>query len=278
MDFAVVAFYGIICREMQDCTVLVCSCDKYADILPAFVALWRRFWPDCPFETVLVTETDPGLGGFDRTIACGAGGTWCSRLVKALDEISTSCVLMLCDDYFLSQKVDTAQILHRLAQMREFGAGNLRLIPNPSPSDSNSEPFAADDGLFRYRPKSAYCIATQAGLWDRAFLRGLADGRASIWEFERYGSFDDLVGEMPVLGTAKKEFPFVDAVHKGHWERFGVDVCRENGVDISSSARTLPPLRVRLVEGAKGLVFRIFPWNWIVRAQNAIGAGAKERH
>ena len=68
----------------DDCTVLVCSCDKYADVVGPFAALYRKYWSDCPFETVLVTETDFGQTGFDRTIACGCGLNWCEMLVMAL--------------------------------------------------------------------------------------------------------------------------------------------------------------------------------------------------
>ena len=258
------------------CAVLVCSCDKYADLLPPFAELWKRFWPDCPFETILVTETDPSVAGFDRVIACGRGGTWCSRLVQALDMVDAQYVLMLCDDYFLSSRVDTALLLSRLAQMREFGAANLRLIPNPKPTAANAEPFGHGTDLFRYKPMKAYSIATQSGLWRRDFLRSLADGRASIWEFERYGSFDERTAVETLLVTPTKEFPFVDAVHKGHWEKFGLAVCRENGVDLSGISRTLPPFKVRLVEGLKGIVFRIVPTTLLVRFQNRFALGAKE--
>ena len=257
------------------CAVVVCSCDKYADLLSPFMQLWRRFWPDCPFETVLVTETDPRVPGFDRVVACGRGGSWCSRLVRALDTIAAPHVLMLCDDYYLSARVDTALVLRRLGQLREFGASNLRLIPNPKPTSANADPFGG--GLMRYRSPNAYCVATQAGLWERGFLRLLAEGRSSIWEFERYGSFDVRLDGRLLLVTPAKEFPFVDAVHKGHWEPWGVSLCREQGVDISGSARTLPPLGVKIVEWLKGLAFRVIPWNWIVRIQNATGTGAKER-
>ena len=264
--------------KKNDCTVIVCSCDKYADILPPFAALWRKFWPDCPFKTALVTETDPQVPGFDRVIACGRGGTWCSRLIAALRQIDTPYVLMLCDDYYLSKTVDTALMLKRLSQIRDFDAFNLRMIPNPPPGSGNSEPFGRGTDLLRYKPGTAYCIATQSGFWNRDFLASLADGRASIWEFERYGSFDPRIAAKPLLVTPTKEFPFVDAVHKGHWEKFGLDVCLKNGIDLSGITRTLPPFRIRLVEGLKGLVFKVVPWNWLVRVQNALSLGAKERH
>ena len=260
-----------------DCTVLVCSCDKYADLLAPFATLWRKYWPDCPFETVLVTETKPDQElCFNRVIACGRGGNWCDRLLQALETISTPYVIMLCDDYFLSSPVDTAGILLRIGQAKNYNAANLRLIPNPPLSQRNTTP--AGGGLYEYRKNTAYCVATQAGIWNREFLQSLAKGKSSIWEFERYGSFDPKIAAKPLLVTPTKEFPFVDAVHKGHWEKFGLAVCRENGVDLSGVKRTLPPFKARVVEGLKGIVFRIVPWDWIVRIQNALDIGAKERH
>ncbi len=259
-----------------DCTVLVCSCDKYADLLAPFATLWRKYWPDCPFETVLVTETAPNDKlCFNRVVACGKGGNWCGRLVEALEAIATPYVIMLCDDYYLSSPVDTAGILLRLGQAKNYDAANLRLIPNPVPGARNSSP--ADGGLFEYRKNTAYCIATQAGIWNREFLLGLARGKSSIWEFERYGSFDVGDETRPLLVTPTKEFPFIDAVHKGHWEKLGVKCLADNGIDYDFSRRGLPPFKVRVIESLKAFIFAVVPNDWIVRVQNVFGFGAKEK-
>ena len=262
-----------MCTKSRDCTVLVASCDAYADVVGPFATLKQKYWPDCPFETVLVTETAPAapLPGIDRVLACGSGGTWCSRLVKALDALETPYVLMLCEDYYLEAPVDTALILRRLEQAKVYEALNLRLIPNPE----TKIPYR--EGLREYRKNTAYCIATQAGIWDRRFLRCLAQGKASIWEFERHGSFD-LAGETrPLLVTPTREFPFVDAVHKGYWEPWGVRALKENGIAYDFSKRSTPPLGIRMREAAKALVFALFPWTLIVRIQNALGVGMKEK-
>ena len=184
---------------------------------------------------------------------------------------------MLCDDYYLSSPVDTTLMLKRLSQIREFDAFNLRMIPNPVPKSNNSEPFANDTSLFRYKPNTAYCIATQAGFWNREFLADLAEGKSSIWEFERYGSFDPKIIGKPILVTPTKEFPFLDAVHKGHWETWGLRVCHDNGVSLEGITRTLPPLMTRIAEGIKGLIFHIVPTTLLVRIQNRFAIGAKEK-
>lgn len=266
-------------EKNSDCTVVVCSCNKYADLLGPFATLFRKFWPDCPFEAVLVTETAPQKGlSFDRVVACGDGTNWASRLVKALGEISTPYVLMLCDDYFLSGKVDTGLILKRLAEAKTLSAANLRMIPNPRPTAVNAKPFDRGSDLMRYRPHTAYSIATQAGLWDRRFLASIAEGKSSIWEFERYGSFDHHVtDETLLLVTQTQEFPFVDAVHKGYWEKAGIALCRANGIEPDLARRGLPPPRVRMIEGMKALVFNVVPTTLLVRFQNALGLGAKEK-
>ena len=276
------------CKSNNDslsklCTVLCCSCDKYADLQPVFLSLFRRYWPDCPFPLVLVTENNlitpqlensktRKLENFSRVFALGAGKNWASRLVEALDKIETPYVLMLCDDYFLERQVDTAKMISRLEEMRRRNAANLRLIPNPVGGKA-----VEGSDLLEYEKNTAYCIATQAGFWEKGFLKSLASPVASIWEFERYGSFAVGGEQRPLLHTVTKEFPFVDAVHKGHWEKFGVRVCRENGIAIDFAKRGLPPLKARLVEGLKGLVFAIVPTTWLVRLQNRFGLGAKEK-
>lgn len=258
------------------CTVIVCSCDKYADLLGPFSELWRKFWPDCPFETCLVTETAPeGSFVFDRIISCGTKTNWCERLVEALGQITTPYILMLCDDYYLFEKVETKLVLGRLNQIHKYNASNLRMIPNPRLTRTNSLEFSEDQSLRRYRNHTAYSIATQAGFWNREFLLNLARGKGSIWEFERYGSFDPISSDKTLLVTVKKEFPFLDAVHKGHWEQFGLNCCLANKVDLSHVHRTLPPLKTRLIEGTKAILFRILPTDLLVRIQNRFALGAK---
>ena len=251
-----------------DCTVLVCSCDKYTDVLGPFSVLWRKFWPDCPFETVLVTETaEPA--GFDRVICAGKGKPWCENLAIALKEIVTPYILMLMDDYYLESSVDTAQILRRLDETKKFDAASLRLNPKPPGRTS-----CLDTDLLEMPKDVAYCVTCQTSIWNREFLLGLAERNKSAWEFERYGSF--MVGDekRPLLVTPTKEFPFVDAVHKGYWEKFGLAVCRKNGVDLGGVTRTLPPFKVRLAEGVKALIFHLVPTTLLVRFQNRFALGA----
>ena len=253
-----------------DCTVLVTSCDAYRDVEAPFLRLFRKYWPDCPFELVLLTET-PVSGEavssqlvseaqkFDRTIFVGNGKTWSQMLVEALDQIETPYVIMLMNDYYLESPVDTALILRRLSEAKEKDALNYRFCPNPPRAVKNT----------------AYSISCKAGVWNRQFLRELAAKTKSAWEFERYGSFMfDESDPRPILVTEKLEFPFLDVVHKGFWEPWGVELLKREGLAYDFSVRGAPPFAVWLKEKMKDFIFNLNP-DLVTRVQNVFNVGKK---
>ena len=44
----------------NDCTVLVTSCDAYRDVEAPFLKLFRKYWPDCPFDLMLLIGAGSG--------------------------------------------------------------------------------------------------------------------------------------------------------------------------------------------------------------------------
>ncbi len=44
-------------KSDQQTAVLVVSCDNYSDVWSPFFELYSRFWPDCPFNTYLISNT-----------------------------------------------------------------------------------------------------------------------------------------------------------------------------------------------------------------------------
>jgi len=273
-----------------DCTVLVTSCDAYLDVVGPFAQLKSKYWPDCPFETVLLSETLPsetdltainaGDGkvstdvspAFDRIILTGLGKTWCQMLVEALDRIESPYVILQMNDFMLASPVSTEKILFRIEQAKRYDAANLRLVPNPP----GRVPWV-DSDLMLYPKNTAYCVSCQTGIWNREYLRELARRNKSAWEFERFGSF--MVGgeARPILVTPERDMPDVDTVHKGYWVSEGVTLLRENGVVYDFGKRGTQPLAVKLREGVKSLIFACFPLTLIVRIQNLLGVGMKEK-
>ena len=229
------------------------SCDSYRDVEEPFTRLFRRYWPDCPFELAVNGETG-AAPGFDRQLLCGRGKSWSAMLVEALAQIDSPYVLLMMNDYFLCRRVDTALVLRRMAEAKAKDALSYRLVPQPPRAVKNT----------------AYSVSCKATIWNRLFLMSLASRTDSAWDFERRGSFMfDLSDPRPILVAAEDELPFVDIVHKGYWEPNEMDFLRREGIEVDLSVRGLPPFGVRLREWLKGKAFGLAP-DLVTRLQNRL--------
>lgn len=248
-----------------DCTILVTSCDAYRDVERPFLALFRRYWPDCPFELVVNGET-AAEPGFDRAVLCGKGKSWSEMLVEALDQITTPYVILLMNDYYLCDTVDTETVLGFVAAAKSERALSVRMVPEPA--GAGPVRTVGNVRLQEFPKNTAYAVSCKATVWDRAFLRALAAKTKSAWEFERRGSFlFESCETRPLLVSPTRAFPFLDVVHKGYWEPYGVALLAREKVDYDFSRRGRAPLTLRLKEWIKGKIFHLAP-DLVTRLQN----------
>lgn len=247
-------------------TILVMSCDKYSDLWNPFVACFERYWPDCPASIYLVTETlncESQL--FERVIRCGEGTQWTDRLDIALSETGTDFCMLLCDDYLLCDKVDNELIQSLIEITAENNAGNLRMLPDPAPNGV----LIKGTNVGEITRGTPYRIATQAGIWSKEYLQQFANMHTSIWGFERLGTVMSDKFEQKILATTRHTFPFVDAVHKGKWERVGLSLCGRNNVSVDTKQRQVMTNVDYLIKHGKGAIIDQFP-NVVTKTKNAL--------
>lgn len=208
-----------------DCTIVVSSCDAYQDLWPAFFALFKRYWPDCPYSIVLNTETlDFQWEGLDiRTFHFGKGLAWGKRLKKTLKQISTDQVLLLLDDFFFEAPVDACKLEQCIQWMRQNPEiANFSLFPDYF-ENIRDERF---EGFELRKRVTAYVVNCQAGLWNRKELISLLRNHESAWEFEEFGTiraryykrhkkFYILSREAPLVFS----YPVGGAIHRGKWRK-----------------------------------------------------------
>jgi hypothetical protein len=89
-----------VARSAQLCTVVIGSTDRYEDCWAPFFQLWSRYWPDCPFEIVLVTDTksfawrNTNLRVVHTGLTNAQGASdWSSGILHALSEVRTPYIL-----------------------------------------------------------------------------------------------------------------------------------------------------------------------------------------
>lgn len=227
------------------CTLLVSSCDGYADLWRPYFTLLEKRWPDRPFPVALVTEEkDAGLP-WVRSLRLGSGMDWSTRNLRALDAITTPWVLFTLEDFFLRRRTNTAQVLRLFETAQRDSLQTLRLIPRPGPTTrvpGNDEYGLIDVG-------APFRVSTQAAFWRVETLRGLMVPGESIWQFEmnateRCGYLDrfaavwrDALGYRHHVVERGKWFPW-DAWHFRRLD-IGVDLKARSVMSVEEATRWL---------------------------------------
>ncbi len=228
--------------------VLVASCDKYRDLWTPFFRLFFRYWQDCPFPVYLgsndATFEDPRVSA----IRAGEDLDWSRSFGAMLAQLPHPYVLLLLEDYLLTQPVDTARIVDLCRVMEETGAACLRLYPFPGPDSE----WPGHAGIGVIREGARWRLSLQAALWRKDVLEQLLAPGESAWEFEVAGSARTNAAGRPFLSVGRTEpLPihyFCTAVWQGAWVRRAVEFCAREGIEVD--------LRARPVEARRALVRR----------------------
>ena len=95
---------------MQECAVIVNSCDKYEDAWHPFFRLFDIMWSDCPYDVYVNPETKDCTetlhGGPIKTLhPPKTRYSWTKRLKYALQQIDSEYVITFLEDFFLMSPV-----------------------------------------------------------------------------------------------------------------------------------------------------------------------------
>ena len=214
-------------------TLLVPSCDRYADLWAPFFALLRRNWPDCPFRVVVGSNhracAEPGV----EALLVGDDVDWSRGLRAMVERVETPAVLVVLEDFLLVRRVDSAEVLARVDDFFALDAAYLRLRPFPPP-DLRLARFPA---VGEVEPGAPYRASMQAALWRREDLLALLRDGENPWEFEVYGARRSDSFARGFYSATADVLDYYAAVTAGKWIPYGVALCREHGVPVDLAAR-----------------------------------------
>lgn len=217
-------------------TVVVSSCDAFFDVWKPFAFFLRQYWADCPLRIVLIVNE---LRISSRTITplpVGPDRGWATTLRIALEQITTSYVLYMQEDYFFSKRVDSIGLARDFAEMMDLGADALCFRAR-----THIEPaFRQLNDRFGVVPiDSDGRTRNQITLWKRDSLRSILRDGESGWEMEREGS--PRTREMQILSYRRRNntpIPYLmSAIVRGLWTREALAFCRNHNVQISPQFR-----------------------------------------
>lgn len=175
----------------NDVTVIIGSVDKYSMAWPMFEHGFKKYWADCPWEVVAITNfKDFPIG---RTVKVGEDHSWSESVRKGLEQVNTPYILWMMEDYWLTGPVDTQALVDFASYLQQDKIDHIRLLPPApgldlgAPITPNMEckhPFAEDDRLWVFQDDGEYRASLAASLWKKdKFLEFLEDGKTP-WDFE----------------------------------------------------------------------------------------------
>lgn len=216
--------------------IIIYSCWKNRDMWKIFSILFKKYWKECPYKVVLVTDEYHEVEFehvFDQIVQID--DTWAAMIKETIRTVKTRYVMLWMDDYLLCDYVSNEKVQELLERAVKYQAANLKLVE--SPVCSGRCQYDPNTGF--YDKGSAYCLSTQIGIWDAKFLYKAVPDYWSAWEFERIGSLKKNITKQPILAALDYVFPYEEGVRKGKWMEQGVKLCKRNGIEIDTSVRQI---------------------------------------
>ena len=222
-------------EKSKDLSILLYSCRKNADMWKVFLTLFKKYWPDCKYQLILLTDKcadDGEESGFDAVVECDSN--WHDMIMAGIKRADTEYVMLWMDDYLLCDYVKNADIEYYIAKAKKYQAANIRLAESPTiPANT----FARDKELNFYQPGTAYSFSTQVGIWSTDFLKKYVKKDWSAWDFERKGSIEVKDTKHPLLAAKNYTFPYEEGVRRGKWMDNGIRVCKRNNIELDFKKR-----------------------------------------
>lgn len=231
-------------------TILVNSCDAFADCWVPFFKLLKLNWQNCDVPIILNTENLDYTCGDLEIVASKVAKrlkhklTWSEALLLCLERVQTDIILYVQEDYFLNGKVDTNKIDYYADLIKSNKWVNIQLT-----GFGSSGPFADTEirELQSINSKSRYRISLQAALWAVEELRNLLRAHENAWQFEILGSIRSrqketgyyAVKNPDSAGKALNIFPYIKTgIIKGQWYAPAVcDLFETNKIVINYTKR-----------------------------------------
>ncbi|MFA5714365.1 MAG: hypothetical protein WC998_01320 [Candidatus Paceibacterota bacterium] len=224
--------------------IVVPTSNDYVNCLVPFAYLFNKFWSDKQPVTVMRYDVRPPKlpdNFYKPSIGKQADFSWSSGLMSFLKDFSSDYIMLMLEDYFLTDKVDTDEI----KSLWEF----MELHPEVAKIDLSFDRMNYDHSnyatigktqLITSGDETPWQTSIQAAIWRKDFLLRFLDPGENAWQFEKEGTKRVIAaresGEFTgfILGTKNPPLKYINAVG-GHgtrpgeydWRKFPGELLRE---------------------------------------------------
>jgi hypothetical protein len=241
-----------------DIALLVVSCDAYSDLWEPAIDLIEEEWKDIPFEIYWGSNFKILNRADIKNISVGEDKSWCKNIDLMLDKIPTDYVIVLLEDFFLTDSPDNEAIMEIFACVKSKNIDCCRLIPNEGKRGKTIAQLNNID-LVEIPRNTPYRISTQIAIWQKKFLRTLLNPKFSAWEFEGVNS--KIVDEFffNICAVNKPVIFYKHAIERGKWLPQGIENVRSHNLKVDFDKRGYFKYEAELVHDRYSIVRSVLP-------------------
>lgn len=169
----------------KDLSILIVGFDGYKDVWDIDMYLLNKYWGNRPKTYLATSILKPQYDGVE-ILAAGAGSEWSKKAYNALKEIRTKYVLLLLEDFFVSNPVDNGLVLDSLQLIKDNDIKFYQvLVQLINSSWEKGAPFQGNKHVKIIPQDKKYPLNLQAAIWDREYLiETIGEGNYNAWQFE----------------------------------------------------------------------------------------------
>lgn len=231
-------------KKAVDMTIVVNTCDSYADVLEIFFHALKAHWPDCPYPIVINTETATyNYSARTNNYHSSTGeDDWGARLRATLLTVETKFVMMLYDDFILEAPIEIGSLDAALSLLRnDTDAAVTYLVDTSLELD---EPGSTNQ-FIPLKAKAHYRLNSAPAIWRKRALLDYTAAGDTPWAWEVFGTYRTW-GDGKIFYSLnpnlKAVYPFNyskgGAIYRGKWVREVVDsVAQKYALSIDWNAR-----------------------------------------
>ena len=218
--------------------IFVFSYDRASDLWQLFFhCLLNNITPDVPVYLLANYRyyDDPRV----KTIRVGKDRNWGGNMKIALKEVKEKYILYLCEDYFVTGKVDVngiTQIVNFVSARNGVFVRMCNWVEEGTKVDFM--------GLYEISPRTQWMAHLQPSLWHRERMIEMAVPGHDPWQAESHlNRVAKQIGKgyYSISRETPPVLPYFEGVRGGFWKPIGVEYFKKQGLPINLKARPCPP-------------------------------------
>ena len=258
---------------MDDLAVLIIGYDGYKDVWDCHFKLLNQFWGNRPKTYLADSLLSPMYEGVE-VINAGQNSEWSKKVQVALDKITTPYVLLLLEDFFITDYVDN-EVLQSIMNLIEgekikFYQVCVQLLKQ---TWEKGKSYKGNKKIKIVSRDKKYGLNLQAAIWEKEFLRQtVGSGNYNAWEFEvsQLGTKNYNQERIEYLIDVRNPLNITHAVVQSKYLRGAIRKLESIGVSVNTSERPMLSRIENAKYNLKLLMYSITP-KVLVKPFKAIG-------